>query len=471
MKSEGVWYRKAPNSALLVKGLARDTLNTRQYCSQSWWGMSLRERRSWRGLALLIGLYLFLGGGAQADDGYYAKFGYGWSWPSGDAVFSTDSTADSSSILFPQANTSNIQQRAYSDGRAYKFGAGRAFARHWRVEGSFSYEDVQFKPGAATTAASSAEKIARRGVGISVWRDFALLTPRIRPYLGVGLAGLQTSLSGETARQWAVHTGAGLALTVAPQWVVDVSYQYLRGPDIEIKTPNFDFNSPSRAQYWQLALRYHFGTAKAPAIVDSDGDGVSDIDDRCPQTRLGAVVDLYGCADSDGDGIIDPLDLCPLTPAGNEVDSNGCMDSDNDGVKNSADQCPNSAPGERVQRNGCATRQSVALESIRFAVGDTGLSAEAYARLEAVTAVMAASPQYRLAVQGHSDNSGSEEANYRLSRVRARAVAGALIDLGVAAERIDIQAFGASMPIADNSTSEGRARNRRVSLKVIRLKM
>lgn len=211
--------------------------------------------------------------------------------------------------------------------------------------------------------------------------------------------------------------------------------------------------------------------ACSPAAVrslDADGDGVADADDRCPASKAAAEVDTYGCADSDEDGIIDTVDLCPRTPRGNLVDQFGCMDSDNDGVKNGEDHCPRTAAGERVMRNGCSARQTVELESLRFEHGSTTLDAQAREHLSRLAELLRLSPQFHVALQGHSDNSGSADANYRLSRMRANKVKAALIELGVPENRITIQAYGDAMPVADNDTAEGRARNRRVALRVIR---
>ena len=93
----------------------------------------------------------------------------------------------------------------------------------------------------------------------------------------------------------------------------------------------------------------------AGRLVDSDGDGVPDKDDRCPGTPLGATVDVHGCPiDSDGDGVPDGIDQCPNTPAGAHVDAKGCpIDSDGDGVPDGIDQCPNTPAGAKVDAVGC----------------------------------------------------------------------------------------------------------------------
>ena len=89
--------------------------------------------------------------------------------------------------------------------------------------------------------------------------------------------------------------------------------------------------------------------------IDSDGDGVFDGLDQCANTPAGAKVDAHGCPiDSDGDGVPDGIDQCPNTPAGARVDARGCpMDSDGDGVPDGLDLCPNTPPNAKVDKDGC----------------------------------------------------------------------------------------------------------------------
>ena len=88
---------------------------------------------------------------------------------------------------------------------------------------------------------------------------------------------------------------------------------------------------------------------------DTDGDGVHDGLDQCPDTPAGFAVNADGCAkDTDGDGVVDGLDKCPDTPKNAKVDANGCpMDSDKDGVYDGLDKCPNSPKGAKVNADGC----------------------------------------------------------------------------------------------------------------------
>ncbi|MDR4497835.1 MAG: OmpA family protein [Candidatus Scalindua sp.] len=100
--------------------------------------------------------------------------------------------------------------------------------------------------------------------------------------------------------------------------------------------------------------------------ADSDGDGVNDDIDECPDTPIGEKVDAKGCPevrkvlriDSDGDGVYDDVDWCPDTPKGVAVDGKGCpkvrqIDSDGDGVNDDIDECPDTPIGEKVDAKGC----------------------------------------------------------------------------------------------------------------------
>jgi len=90
-------------------------------------------------------------------------------------------------------------------------------------------------------------------------------------------------------------------------------------------------------------------------VLDSDKDGVPDYMDLCPGTQRGISVDDYGCPfDMDTDGVPDHLDKCPNTPYDIDVDNNGCpVDSDLDGVPDHIDQCPGTMPGMQVDKLGC----------------------------------------------------------------------------------------------------------------------
>jgi outer membrane protein OmpA-like peptidoglycan-associated protein len=88
---------------------------------------------------------------------------------------------------------------------------------------------------------------------------------------------------------------------------------------------------------------------------DTDADGVPDKRDACPNTPLGATVDVRGCpSDADQDGVVDGIDQCPNTPAGAKIDGFGCpLDADRDHVADGLDQCPDTPAGATVNSVGC----------------------------------------------------------------------------------------------------------------------
>ena len=101
-----------------------------------------------------------------------------------------------------------------------------------------------------------------------------------------------------------------------------------------------------------VGLSYMLGSKPIP---DSDGDGILENRDRCPDTPSGAQVDGTGCpSDSDADGVPDGVDRCANTPPGASVNASGCtQDSDGDNIADGLDRCPDTEPGVLVDPNGC----------------------------------------------------------------------------------------------------------------------
>lgn len=227
----------------------------------------------------------------------------------------------------------------------------------------------------------------------------------------------------------------------------------------------------------QALLGYSWGVG---APLDSDGDGVSDRNDKCPGTPKGARVNNTGCPlDSDGDGVHDGLDQCPVTPIGVKVDGRGCpLDSDGDGVSGEKDKCPNTPRGEKVGTDGCPPPtpapvpspaqapepRKLILEGVNFDNDKAALRPESLGILDNAAATLKEWGDVKVEVAGHTDANNSDAYNLRLSQRRAYAVRNYLVDKGIAAERLTVRGYGESRPIADNATEEGRHKNRRVEL-------
>ena len=201
-------------------------------------------------------------------------------------------------------------------------------------------------------------------------------------------------------------------------------------------------------------------------LLDSDGDGVVDERDQCPNTPRGITVDARGCPpDSDGDGVPDYLDRCPGTPPGVAVDNSDCpFDSDGDGVADHLDQCPNTPKGATVNEVGCWSLEATTL----YDSNSSYMKAEAYPLLDEVAIILEKNPEMKVEVQGHTDNKGTAEYNQWLSEKRAQRVKDYLVSKGIDPSRLEAKGYGLTQAVASNATVEGRAQNRRVELKRLR---
>lgn len=176
---------------------------------------------------------------------------------------------------------------------------------------------------------------------------------------------------------------------------------------------------------------------------------------------------LEADADSDGDGVPDRLDKCPNTPRGTKVDKDGCPvkvavvdgDSDGDGVPDRLDRCPGTPMGAKVNAVGCWV-----LADVQFHVNKAEIKTGMMGGLKEALAVLNQNPSLRIEVQGHTDSDGAAAYNQQLSEQRAQAVLNYFVQNGIAATRVTAKGYGESMPVADNTTASGKAQNRRVEL-------
>ena len=206
--------------------------------------------------------------------------------------------------------------------------------------------------------------------------------------------------------------------------------------------------------------------------ADTDGDGVVDANDRCPNTPAGWEVSVDGCPlDSDRDRVPNSIDECPNTPSGMQVGANGCpLDEDKDGVTDAKDKCPGTAVNVIVDDKGCAkvvkTEIKEAIKEEVNIVFDTNkaiIKPEFKGEVAKISDLAKANGNAFITIEGHTDASGNPAKNKVLSQERATAVMNMLIsDYGIPAARVTAVGFGSSKPVADNTTVEGKAKNRRV---------
>lgn len=244
--------------------------------------------------------------------------------------------------------------------------------------------------------------------------------------------------------------------------------------------------------------------------IDSDGDGIYDGLDMEPQTPRAAAVDRFGVAldddrdgipndrdfeknslkgaivdhngrslDSDGDGIPDGIDVEPQTPRGATVDALGAsLDGDGDGVPDGIDEEANTPKGVLVDKKGRALiRQDtklvnegfIRLNTLHFEGTNLAPGPESVAVLDEIGQLLIKFPVLKIQIEGHTDDSGNPEKNYRISRDRARLVLEQLLKRfpGLRRDRFRVVGFGADKPLASNATPDGRKANRRVDFVVI----
>jgi OOP family OmpA-OmpF porin len=355
---------------------------------------------------------------------------------------------------------------------------GRLLTDSIALEGMLGYSDIAGYPG-------------QEHLDISL-NGVAYLMPdrKFSPFIlaGIGYLGTTTTTGSDENRPSA-------ALGLGFKWDLGDSRFAIRAEYKARLAWERNYNFLDRIT--TLGVQYTFGRRQPPSF-DSDGDGVMDVSDQCPDTTPGARIDNVGCEfDEDGDGVHDSHDLCLATLPGLAVDAFGCViDADGDGVDNSYDQCPRTVPGAevdafgceldddgdtvvnrldkcpgtrsgaRVDINGCEIQEIIDLPGVNFETNSDILLAGTEQVLREVVLTLRRNPDLIVEVAGHTDSDGAAESNLGLSERRAKTVRDFLISSGVSSKNLSVRGYGETQPIADNSTAEGRARNRRVELRI-----
>jgi outer membrane protein OmpA-like peptidoglycan-associated protein len=210
------------------------------------------------------------------------------------------------------------------------------------------------------------------------------------------------------------------------------------------------------AGYGVPTFRLFVGLRYTPTSHDADQDGISDSEDRCPndpEDRDG-YQDDDGCPeedpDSDHDGVPDAKDECPNT----KETINGIDDDDG---------CPDTGDPRVIYEHG----ELKILDAVHFEHGSAELKADSHSLLDQVALTMKANPNVRrMRVEGHTDDTGPEDVNQRLSQQRAESVRRYLIKKGVNPDRVVAKGYGESKPLISGTSDDVRAKNRRVQFVV-----
>jgi outer membrane protein OmpA-like peptidoglycan-associated protein/tetratricopeptide (TPR) repeat protein len=111
--------------------------------------------------------------------------------------------------------------------------------------------------------------------------------------------------------------------------------------------------------------------------------------------------------------------------------------------------------------------KKVVLKNILFETGKSVLTISSYTELDRLLNIMKDNALMKIEISGHTDKTGSEPLNFKLSEARAKAVVDYLVQKGVDGSRMEFKGYGSLQPVSDNSTSQGRAKNRRVEFKIL----
>jgi outer membrane protein OmpA-like peptidoglycan-associated protein len=213
------------------------------------------------------------------------------------------------------------------------------------------------------------------------------------------------------------------------------------------------------------------GVASLQGCPDKDRDGITDADDKCPDVAGPARYNGCPVPDTDHDGINDENDKCPAVAGVARYQGCPVPDTDGDGVNDEDDKCPNEVG--TADNFGCPVidkkvieKINVAAKNIFFATGSSKLLPKSFKSLNEVAKILADNPSYKLAIDGHTDNTGKADKNQLLSESRAKAVAAYIESKKIDVARLTPNGYGQDKPVADNKTAAGRAKNRRVELNV-----
>jgi OmpA-OmpF porin, OOP family len=319
--------------------------------------------------------------------------------------------------------------------------------------------------------------------------DNSLIAPFLTGGVGAGM------YSGKFGAYLPAGLGVQLNLRSTSYVIVQAQYRFALTKDI-MKDNVF----------YSLGVAQSIGKVKekvaplppAPVVLDRDGDGIVDADDKCPDVAGTAA--LQGCPDKDGDGIGDAEDKCPDVAGLAKYQGCPIPDTDADGVNDEDDKCPtvkglaryqgcpipdtdgdgvNDEDDKCIDRKGPASNQgcpeiaqavidkiNYAAKNVFFATGSAKLLPKSFKALDEAAKLLKSDETLMVDIDGHTDSQGDDAKNQTLSDNRAKAVKDYLVSKGIGEDRLKSTGYGETKPVADNTSAAGRAKNRRTELAV-----
>jgi OOP family OmpA-OmpF porin len=265
---------------------------------------------------------------------------------------------------------------------------------------------------------------------------------------------LNTDGSKHYVKSLVIPVGAGVKFRLSDAWGLNLGYNVNFTDDDNLDALKREYPTKDKYSYGYGGLEYTFGSSSKPNLewvnpVAMMYDELYDAALRQEVEALkGRVTNVENAVndlkkDSDGDGVSDQFDKCPNTPAGTVVDGSGC-------------------PIKFPAADSTAATTAAAYSNIQFDFDSSVLRTSSYSVLDAVSADLRGTTGKTVTLNGYASSEGTAAHNIRLSKDRANSVKTYLVNSGVEAKRIKVKGAGETNPIADNSTEEGRVMNRRV---------
>ena len=324
---------------------------------------------------------------------------------------------------------------------------GHAYANGLRPEFELDYRrnNLDSLGGSSNVSGYSKAYTAMGNLWYDIRTDRGFFSV-VHPYIGGGIGYARVTAENYTAppgapaaftgddHLFAYQAGAGIGFDVSRSLTLSVDYRALRTQrgDFATAVPGVSAQDRYQAQSAMVGLRYAFD---APAPKPMPVAALPPAPVMTPPPPAPVVAPPR---DSDGDGVLDDNDRCPNTPAGFTVDSSGCM-----------------------------IKQTVVLRGVNFEFDSDRMTVPARETLDHVADAIKAQPGLEIEIDGHTDSRGSDAYNQRLSQRRADAVRSYLVTRGVEGRTLVARGFGESRPVASNDTDEGRTENRRVEFVVL----
>ncbi|WP_259068338.1 OmpA family protein [Mucilaginibacter sp. X4EP1] len=265
-----------------------------------------------------------------------------------------------------------------------------------------------------------------------------------------------TTVQWATVKELFIPIGAGVKFKLTDQLDLNLGYTENFVDGFNLTGVHAKYPAENRYSYGYAGLEYTFGSKSKPSLewVNPIAQMYDELYDAALRQEVealkGRVANVETAVsdlkkDSDGDGVSDQFDKCPNTPAGTVVDGSGC---------------PIVFPKPDTIK-AAAVSAVTPYSNIQFEFDSSVLKTSSYPVLDATSADLRSNSSV-VTLAGYASSEGTAAHNLRLSKDRANSVKTYLVNSGVDAKRLKVKGLGETHPIADNSTEDGRVLNRRV---------